>query len=66
MSHADRNALLVWARQRGRPFTFIEARRAAPIAPDAVRDALADLIRLNKIRIQLQPKPFAAKHEVNP
>jgi hypothetical protein len=66
MSDADRNALLVWARQLNRPFTMIEARRAAPIEPKAIRDALADLIRLNKIRVNPQPRPFAAKHEVNP
>lgn len=62
----DRNAVLSWARKHGRPFTAIEAVRGVRKCPSVVRDAISDLIRDSKIRVHPQPKPFAAKHEVNP
>lgn len=61
----ERNALLTWARQHGRPFTAIQARRSGAIRPDIVRRALADLVRVGAVAVRRQPKPFALQYEVN-
>lgn len=61
----DRNALLAWAREHGRPFTEIQARRSGAIRPDIVRRALADLVRVGAVAVRRQPPPYALKYEVN-